>query len=201
MNAEPYNIMITGVGGQGNLVTSGVLARAAILDGFSPTIGQTFGASQRGGAVVTHLRLADEQTAPLIPRGHLDTLIGLEPLEGLRAAVDFAGPRTIAVVSDLRIDTLDTLAGDIRYPDLRDIFAALSDLCKTVYMAPAVEDKIMISSLNAYLVGLVVGLKILPISQDSIRRSYETLERHTENNLRAFASGLEDASNLRPLSK
>ncbi|MHA1770128.1 MAG: 2-oxoacid:acceptor oxidoreductase family protein [Candidatus Thorarchaeota archaeon] len=197
MAGQPFNIIITGVGGQGNLVTSRVLARAAILDDLSPTIGQTFGASQRGGAVTTHIRLANRQVAPLIPKGSLHVLLGLEPLEGLRAAIDFAGGNTIAIVSDLRVDTLDTLAGTVKYPNLDVVFAHLGRICGTTYRVPVQSNDLASKSLNAYLVGIMVGLSVQPITQSSIRQSYEAMGRRTIENLKAFETGIADAQDLR----
>ncbi|MCF2136676.1 MAG: 2-oxoacid:acceptor oxidoreductase family protein [Candidatus Thorarchaeota archaeon] len=199
MDEQPFNIVITGVGGQGNLVTSRVLARAAIADGLSPTIGQTFGASQRGGAVTTHIRLADQQVAPLVPKGALHVLLGLEPLEGLRAAIDFAGANTIAIVSDLKVDTLDTLAGTIKYPELDDIFSHLAGICGTTYRVPIQTNDLASRSLNAYLVGIMVGLEVQPISQRSIRQSYESMGKRTTENLNAFATGIDAVKDLRPI--
>ena len=66
---DPYNVIITGVGGQGNVMASRVLGRYVSRDGLNVTIGETFGASQRGGSVMSHLRGSSAHGwSPQIPR-------------------------------------------------------------------------------------------------------------------------------------
>lgn len=55
---DPYNLIITGVGGQGNVLASKLLAGILVNRGLQVTIGETFGASQRGGSVMSHLRIS-----------------------------------------------------------------------------------------------------------------------------------------------
>ena len=88
---DDYNILIAGVGGQGNLVCGRVLCEAALQNGLRPVAGETFGASRRGGTVLTHLRISTQDRGPLIPKGRADLLLGMEPLETLRAASEYAG--------------------------------------------------------------------------------------------------------------
>ena len=56
--ADPFNVIITGVGGQGNVMASRTMARMLVKQGFHVTIGETFGMSQRGGSVMSHLRIS-----------------------------------------------------------------------------------------------------------------------------------------------
>ena len=79
------NILIAGVGGQGNLFASSLLAEYFINKGYQVLAVETIGAAQRGGSVVSHLRVSDaELYSPLIPAGKLDILIGFEVIEMLR---------------------------------------------------------------------------------------------------------------------
>ena len=86
MNLEHKNILFAGVGGQGTLVASEIVARAAVYAGFDVKKSELHGASQRGGPVVSHVRFADEIHSPLAPAGEVDILIGMEQLETLRWA-------------------------------------------------------------------------------------------------------------------
>ena len=82
------NIMVTGVGGQGTVLAAKILARAFQEKGRHVRTAETIGMSQRGGSVVSHVRMADEGAkvhSPLIPRGCADCIIAFEPAEGLRA--------------------------------------------------------------------------------------------------------------------
>src|SRR5512139_4258354 len=75
---DPYNIVITGVGGQGNVMASRVLSNMLVRRGFRITIGETFGMSQRGGAVMSHIRVsAQTQWSPQIPSGKADMVVAL----------------------------------------------------------------------------------------------------------------------------
>ena len=79
------DIVIAGVGGQGNLFASNVLSQFAIKKGFEVLGTETIGAAQRGGSVVSHIRISDKPVfSPLIPKGSADVLIGMEGLELLR---------------------------------------------------------------------------------------------------------------------
>ena len=67
---DPYNIVITGVGGQGNVMASRVLSNMLVRKGFKVTIGETFGMSQRGGSVMSHIRVSPTTVwSPQIPKG------------------------------------------------------------------------------------------------------------------------------------
>ncbi len=82
---DPYNIIMTGVGGQGNVMASRVLANMFSPKGYWITIGETFGASQRGGSVMSHIRVSATTTwSPQIPKGKAHVVIALEPMEAIR---------------------------------------------------------------------------------------------------------------------
>ncbi|HLZ20134.1 MAG TPA: 2-oxoacid:acceptor oxidoreductase family protein, partial [Smithellaceae bacterium] len=73
------NLILTGVGGQGNVLASRVLAGMLVDAGYVVTIGETFGMSQRGGSVMSHLRISpDSVRSPQIPRGAADVIVALE---------------------------------------------------------------------------------------------------------------------------
>ena len=79
-----YDILIAGVGGQGVVLASRLLALAAIKTGFHVSTAETIGMSQREGSVSSHVRIGDEIFGSLIPVGQADLLLGLEPAETLR---------------------------------------------------------------------------------------------------------------------
>jgi indolepyruvate ferredoxin oxidoreductase beta subunit len=86
MSIKTTNALMVGVGGQGVLVASEILARAALLEGFQVKQSEVHGVAQRGGTVVSHVRFGPEARSPLVRRGHGDVLYALEPLECLRFA-------------------------------------------------------------------------------------------------------------------
>jgi len=85
LSKDPYNLIITGVGGQGNVMASRVLSNMLVRKGYYVTIGETFGASQRGGSVMSHIRVsASSAWSPQIPQGRADMVVSLEPIEAIR---------------------------------------------------------------------------------------------------------------------
>lgn len=92
MSFAPANLILAGVGGQGSLFASRVIAEAAFLQGTSVTVAETYGVAQRGGAVWSQIRLGHGVCGPLIPRGECGFLLGLEPIEALRRAADYLMP-------------------------------------------------------------------------------------------------------------
>ena len=91
---DPFNIVITGVGGQGNVMASRVLANMLAAAGYRITIGETFGASQRGGSVMSHIRVSRSSVwSPQIPCGGADVVVSLEPIEALRVLPAYGNPQ------------------------------------------------------------------------------------------------------------
>ncbi|WP_269849076.1 2-oxoacid:acceptor oxidoreductase family protein [Methanosarcina horonobensis] len=83
-DGKKYDILIAGVGGQGVVLASRMLALTAIKTGFHVSTAETIGMSQREGSVSSHVRIGDEISGSLIPAGKADLLIGLEPAETVR---------------------------------------------------------------------------------------------------------------------
>lgn len=82
--AFSFNILITGVGGQGTVLSSRLLAAAALDQGYFVRTSETIGMAQRGGSVTSHVRIGSKHRAPLIPLGGADLIIGFEPSETVR---------------------------------------------------------------------------------------------------------------------
>ena len=189
---DPFNILVAGVGGQGNLVCGRVIAEAAIQSGLRPVVGDTFGASRRGGSVLTHLRIGTTDWGPLIPKGEVDILLGLEPLEALRAAAKFAGERTVAIVSQTKIPTVVSNNEPAEYPAIERIIESLNKLCKQVFILDAEETLTQIGSmkmLNSYILGAMGSVTQTPVSLEGIRESLESLFGSKSANLVAFDEG------------
>ena len=189
---DPFNILVAGVGGQGNLVCGRVLADAAVQSGLRPIVGDTFGASRRGGSVLTHLRIGKTDWGPLIPEGEVDIILGLEPLEALRAAAKFAGERTVALVSQTKIPTVASNNEPADYPAIERIIESLKKLCKKVIVLDAEETLTQIGSmkmLNSYILGAMGSVTNTPLSLNIIRESLESLFGSNTSNIVAFDVG------------
>ncbi|MCL6611629.1 MAG: 2-oxoacid:acceptor oxidoreductase family protein [Peptococcaceae bacterium] len=138
MFRDPLNVIVTGVGGQGNVLASQVLAAAAVEAGYRVSIGETFGASQRGGSVMSHVRIGRDRTfGPLIPRGRASLIVGFEPLETLRILLDYGNPDTVVVMNDRPNYPIGCLLGEEKYPDPRLIVEAVGRLSARNHVLPA----------------------------------------------------------------
>jgi indolepyruvate ferredoxin oxidoreductase beta subunit len=123
-----FNILIAGVGGQGNLFASALLAKSAIRRGYTVLATETIGAAQRGGSVVSHLRVADSRLySPLVPDGQADYLVGFEPIELLRHLRKL-DPKGRYLLNMHPVLTVDCNMGLDHYPAPSEIVGALTKL-------------------------------------------------------------------------
>ncbi|MBN1778275.1 MAG: indolepyruvate oxidoreductase subunit beta [Clostridiales bacterium] len=110
------NIVIVGVGGQGTLLTSKILAQLAKAQGYNVKVSEVHGMAQRGGSVITHVRIGAQVHAPLVAAGSADYLLAFEPLEAARA-VSYLQPDGKLIVSTQRIPPMPVLSGTATYPE------------------------------------------------------------------------------------
>ena len=110
------NIMIVGVGGQGTLLTSRVIGKAAMEAGLDVKISEVHGMAQRGGSVVTFVRFGEAVSEPVVEEGQADVIIAFERLEALRYA-HFLKKDGVLVVNDCRIDPMTVVIGAKTYPE------------------------------------------------------------------------------------
>ena len=193
---DPMNVIITGVGGQGNVMASRVLAGMLVNAGYIVTIGETFGMSQRGGSVMSHLRVSSTSVlSPQIPQGRADIIIALEPVEALRVLVKYGNP-DIAVLSNSRVVyPMGVITGEFAYPSLDEIKSAFEKLAAKNWLidatAVAVElDNPVLS--NIVMIGALAGTSLLLIDrrafEKEITKSMPADKRQI--NLTAFDAGI-----------
>ena len=194
---DPFNIIITGVGGQGNVLAARMLGNTLAKAGYYVTIGETFGASQRGGSVMSHLRISKESAwSPQIPKGKAHLIIALEPVESLRVLAAY-GNRDVKIVSNTRpIYPVGVICGDLAYPSLPDLNAAVSQLCDDARFINATEEAVTLGHPilgNVIMVGAAAGLGLLPIDDETFKAviSENVPESKIEINMKAYRKGKE----------
>jgi indolepyruvate ferredoxin oxidoreductase beta subunit len=189
------NVIITGVGGQGNVMASRVLAGMLVGAGYIVTIGETFGMSQRGGSVMSHLRISSASVlSPQIPQGRADIIIALEPVEALRVLIKYGNP-AVAVLSNSRVVyPVGVITGDFVYPSLDEIKSAFEKLTANNWLIDATSVAVELGNpvlSNIVMIGALAKKSLLPIC----RRDFEKeIARNMaadkcEINLRAFDAG------------
>lgn len=195
LRGESCNLIITGVGGQGNVLSSQLIGQALVSQGYFVTIGETYGASQRGGSVMSHIRISrQKQLSPLIPKGKADVVLALEPVEALRVLTAYGNPGTVALVNTRPIYPVDVTAGNEEYPPEEEMKKSLESLSHKVYYLPATDQAMEMSSPilgNMIMIGALLELQLLPLSvtqfQGILAKNFDP--KRLETNLRALEEG------------
>ncbi len=192
---DPTNIIITGVGGQGNVMASRVLAGMLVNVGFIVTIGETFGMSQRGGSVMSHLRVSSTSVlSPQIPQGRADIIIALEPVEALRVLTKYGNPDVAVLANSRMVYPMGVITGEFTYPSLDEIRSMFSKLSAKNWMIDATSVAVELGNpvlSNIVMIGALSGASLLPIDrrvfEKEITKSMSADKRQI--NLTAFDAG------------
>jgi indolepyruvate ferredoxin oxidoreductase beta subunit len=182
------NVVVAGVGGQGAVLASELIALAAMAAGHDAKQGEFHGVAQRGGAVFSHVRFGDRVHSPMAARGTVDFLLALEKLEALRYA-HFVKEGGTIIVNDHRIDPVRT-ADDRPYPD--DAVEFLQAKGFEVVALDATERAIALGNhraANVVLLGMLARSLDLPedVWEETLRARIP--EKLRELNQNAFAVG------------
>lgn len=140
MEKDPYNVVVAGVGGQGNMLGTQLMGSILVNKGYKVTIGETYGASQRGGSVMSHMRVSmTHQYGPLIPPRCADLVIALEPTEAIRVLAHYGNRNTLAVVNTRTVYPIDVISGNVCYPDKDVLLTKIRAMSKKAYFLEATE--------------------------------------------------------------
>lgn len=197
ISKDPFNVIIGGVGGQGNVLASQILGEILVSQGYVVTIGETYGASQRGGAVMSHLRIsARDQFSPLIPEGQCDLLVALEPAEGLRILDLYGNPRVMTLLNTRPIHPMDVISGNVPYPEISKVVARIKELSRRVWTLNATEVALEMGDpifSNVVMLGALCAIEALPINRQGFESVIKDLlpSRTVDENMKAFDQGRE----------
>lgn len=134
--SKRYNFLLAGVGGQGTILASNVLAEVALAAGFDVKKSEVHGMAQRGGSVNTHVRWDAEQVySPLIGLGEADVLLAFERAEALRYAA-YLKPGGVAVVNEHTIEPITVTSGGAHYPAEAELRAVYDEITDRLYLVP-----------------------------------------------------------------
>jgi len=188
---DKYNLIICGVGGQGVILAGNIIGGVALAAGCDVKKTDTLGMAQRGGSVVSHLRMASEVFSPLIKVGEADILLALEKLEAARWS-HYLKPDGIAIVNDQALPPLSVSAGREKYPADEEITGVIEQRTNNYYLLKGTECAVglgNIKALNVFMLGCLS--RCLPFEealwQDGIAESLP--QKVVEMNLKAFEQG------------
>lgn len=193
LEKEPFNVIIAGVGGQGNVLLSAFVGAALLNEGFMVSVADTFGVSQRGGSVQSHIKISRNTLYSSVTlEGKADVILGMEPVETLRALGEFGNPHVFVVVNPRPVYP----TGGVTYPDLDEVKRAIVKLSSTTRFVDATEEALEMGNpiyTNVILLGSLVGANVLPISKETMMPILK--ERFPgkllEANIKAFDKGME----------
>mgnify|MGYP000229838192 CR=1 FL=1 len=151
------DLLITGVGGQGNILASDVLGQAAIYSGYDVKKTDTLGMAQRGGSVVSNVRIARQVYSPLIKVGEADILLAFEKLEAARWG-HYLRPGGIAIVNNHSLPPLAVSLGNEEYPSDQEITRFLRERTERIYFVEGTrraQEIGNIRTLNMFMLGCV----------------------------------------------
>ncbi len=194
LEKDPLNLIIAGVGGQGNILASQIVATAGLKEGLYVTVGETYGASQRGGPVMSHVRFsAQAQCGPLIPEGQADIIVGLEPIETLRNIADFGNPSTRVIVNPRPIYPIWVLSGQAKYPPVEEVVQKLKEYVAEVKVIKAIEEGETGLAANVVLLGALAGSGMVPITIEHFEEAIREIvaPKDLDLNFQAFRRGVE----------
>ncbi|HIE17157.1 MAG TPA: indolepyruvate oxidoreductase subunit beta [Dehalococcoidia bacterium] len=134
---KAQNILMVGVGGQGTVLASDMLGETAIAAGCDVKKTDTLGMAQRGGSVVSHVRVADRVWSPLIKEGEADILVAFEKLEAVRWSC-YLRADGVALVNNQAVPPLSVSLGVHRYPDDEEVVESLRKWTDRIYFVDAV---------------------------------------------------------------
>ena len=194
---DPWNMIIAGVGGQGNVLASQILGQMLVTREYFVTIGETYGLSQRGGSVMSHLRISRrDQFSPLIPKGKCDFVMGLEPTEALRVLKQFGNPDVHMLINTRPIYPMDVIAGDAVYPEVETVLEKIHGLSRSVWTINATDIALEMGDpiySNMVMLGALSGLEMLPMDRSGFQEVVQDLlpSKRLTSNLDAFDRGKE----------
>jgi len=192
----PMNLIITGVGGQGNVLAARLLASVILAQGSEVTVGDVYGLTQRGGSVASHVRwTSDAPLPPLVPRDSLDIVLAFEPMEGLRILSQFGNTNTKAIVNETPVTPIGVQAGRFNYPELDDLYRSLKNCTAEIRMVKATDTARKLGNiqvLNLIMLGALVGSGFIGNGMGLFEETIKTMipERYIEINLKALQEGI-----------
>ena len=184
MTQKTFNLILSGVGGQGIITLLQVIDEAAFIEGYEVRSSELHGLSQRGGSVEAHVRFGKKVDSPMVSNGQADLIIALESLEGLRESAK-AGKHTKIIVNRYSLPFLNSLTA-------QEVEKKLKDSKKDFDLVPASEtckNKLQNEVVcTLYMLGYALSKSLIPLKKESILRAIKNVipEKYLDLNINAF---------------
>ena len=194
------NVLLAGVGGQGTVLASKILAQAAQDKGWNVRTAETIGMAQRGGSVVSHVRMGDrgeEIFSPLIPHESADLIIAFEPAEGARA-LPYLSANGILVTATTAVPAVTAALGTTPYRGaqvIQELFTVFANAPERLVVVP---DRAILKrvgtrrALNTVLLAQAIATGHIPLGTDDLYAAVEVAvkPKYVDLNLKALDEAL-----------
>jgi indolepyruvate ferredoxin oxidoreductase beta subunit len=187
---DVFNIVIAGVGGQGVLLASRVLAESALASGMDVKQNEVHGMAQRGGSVISFVRIGEDVRSPVVMPGTADLLISFEPLEALRY-LHYLKPGGRLVYNKAPLNPSTVASGLAAYPpDVEERIARACPRSRGIEAHSIARDAGNVKAVNMVMVGSV--LSDLPLDPRVVEEVVKEISRGkgVDVNLKALAGGV-----------
>jgi len=196
---KKLDLLITGAGGQGIILASDIIGETAIAAGYDVKKTDTIGIAQRGGSVISNVRIAHQVWSPLIKQGEVDLLLALEKLEAARWAY-YLRPGGIAILNNHALPPLAVSLENERYPgdeEIHDIIKRRTDRIYFIEGTRRARELGNIRTLNMFMLGCASLFMPFPVRvwQDSISQRLPPNIRQI--NITAFNQGRKEIRSVR----
>ncbi len=182
------NIMIVGVGGQGTLLASRILGKLASDKNLDCKLSEVHGMAQRGGSVVTFVKMGEKIHSPIIDEGEADIILSFEKLEAVRY-INYLKKGGTVIVNTQQIYPMPVITGKCPYPN--DILSEIENTCKVIKLdALKIAEEIKNpKSVNVVMIGKLA--KTMGITFEDIKKAVESTvpQKTLEGNLEALKRG------------
>jgi len=189
MQKDNFNIIIAGVGGQGVITLTKIIAEAALIEGKDIKTSELHGLSQKGGSVQTHIRIGKNVYSPLITRGGADLILSLEIVEGLRN-IDYTDQNTAFLINGYSLP-YDGMPTESKIEKMID--ESIQGKKYVVKASKICQEKFGKEVLSGvYLLGFAVYNKIIPLKSGSVLKAIKNLmpQKYLAENKKAFKLAL-----------
>ncbi len=148
-----------------------VRQRKSGYGGYCVTIGETFGASQRGGSVMSHLRISTGGSwSPQIPKGRAHVVISLEPTEALRVLADYGNPRVKTLCNMRPVHSIAVISGKAAYPAAEELKDWIRAFSAEAWFVDATEQAMAMGNAifaNIMMIGALSAARLLPVDEEA----------------------------------
>ena len=191
---DMFKMVVAGVGGQGTLLATRLLADTAIRSGMHVKIGETYGMAQRGGPVMGHIQIGGKTNNPQIRKGEADVLIGFEPAEAVRRGVTYLKWGGLAIINTRVIAPVEVVSGIRSYPDMEKMIGLLRKVTDDIHLFDATgiaEEAGDPITTNIVMLGAITKSGLLPYSEEAVVETLKTglKPQFLDMNMRAFELG------------